>query len=45
MSEYFIVIRPWGNGKSASVEFSDNTPCILADKIRQVIMDFYNGQD
>lgn len=40
MNEFYISVRPWSNGQGASVSFSDNTPCMLADKIERIIKDF-----
>ena len=41
MKEYYVRITPWDNGQGASVEVSDAMPFILADKIKDVIKEFY----
>lgn len=39
--EYLVRITPWDNGQGASVEFTDNTPFLLADEIKRVVKEFY----
>lgn len=44
MEKFLVEIRH--EGQYTAVECSDNTPCLLADKIKEIVKEFYkNGTE
>lgn len=43
MEEYFVRIERYPGG--AEVEFSGNTPCILADQIKDLVKRFFKDKN
>ena len=41
MEKFIIEIRYQDDWKYIAVECSDNTPCLLYDKIKEVVKEFY----
>ena len=43
MERYLIEVRTEGNYHA--VEFSGNTPCLLADEIKKVVNEFFRNEE
>ena len=43
MNTYYIEITQ--NGQYVHAEFSPNTPCLLADEIKQLAKDYFKEED
>ena len=43
MERFYIEIRH--DGKYVAVEYSDNPPCLLADKIRELARDYFKEDE
>ena len=43
MEKYLIKIEQYAGG--AEVEFSGNTPCILADQIKELVKKFFRSEN